>query len=231
MESQTKVCTCCGIEKPLTEFYRDRRVKKDGLTAQCKNCLDAKKRVYRQNHKEQRSEYERNRRLTDSEWRKTTAERNKRYFTKLKEEGGPRLEHHKNRVKAENKKLKTQDPRYRLWYGAKARAQDKNLEFNIDLDDIIIPEKCPILNIPLCVHEEKAAFDSYSLDRIDSSKGYVKGNVAVISRLANTMKNDATREELELFCKNILNYVDRKDIVRTAENKESVDLEDKEPLG
>ena len=49
--------------------------------------------------------------------------------------------------------------------------------------------------------------------------------------MANTMKNDATREELETFCKNILNYIDRKDIVRTTENNESVEQEDKEPLG
>lgn len=231
MEKLTKICTCCGKEKSLSEFYRDRRVKKDGLTAQCKECLDDKKRIYRQTHKQQRSEYERNRRITDSEWRKTTSERNKRYFIKLKEEGGTRLEHHKERVKAENKKLRTEDPRYQLWHRARTRAREKNLEFNINLEDIYLPEICPILNIPICANNEKAKYNSYSLDRIDSSKGYIKGNVAVISRMANTMKNDATREELETFCKNILNYIDRKDIVRTTENLESVDQEDKEPLG
>lgn len=38
-----------------------------------------------------------------------------------------------------------------------------------------------------------------SLDRIDSSKGYISGNVKVISKRANAIKNDATLEELLLI--------------------------------
>ena len=32
-----KRCTACGQEKPLSEFYRESRVK-DGRTARCKDC-------------------------------------------------------------------------------------------------------------------------------------------------------------------------------------------------
>ena len=42
---KTKVCTKCGEEKPLTEFYRDRQ-KSDGLSSSCKICAQAKKKEY-----------------------------------------------------------------------------------------------------------------------------------------------------------------------------------------
>ena len=74
-------------------------------------------------------------------------------------------------------------------------------------------------------------FNSPSIDRIDSTKGYVKGNVKIISLRANMMKNVANLQELQKFCNNILNYMNNEDIVRTTENEESVELEDKEPLG
>ena len=44
-----------------------------------------------------------------------------------------------------------------------------------------------------------------SLDRIDISKGYVLGNVAVISLKANTLKNNADIEQL----RRILSYVEK----------------------
>ena len=84
--------------------------------------------------------------------------------------------------------------------GAKQRARKKELSFNIDLDDIIIPEYCPVLDIKLIRHVgERSGFfdDSPSLDRINPSLGYVKGNVRVISARANLLKNNATIDELQ----------------------------------
>jgi hypothetical protein len=86
---------------------------------------------------------------------------------------------------------------------ARSRATKKGLDFNIDYSDIIIPEKCPLLNIPLYVSDKKVGPNSPTIDRIVCEKGYVKGNVLVISHKANCAKNDLTIQELELLILNL----------------------------
>lgn len=64
---------------------------------------------------------------------------------------------------------------------AKKRASTKGLEFDITYEDIELPKVCPLLGITLGVSPGRASDSSYSLDRIDSSKGYIRGNIWVIS--------------------------------------------------
>lgn len=78
----------------------------------------------------------------------------------------------------------------RLWESAKGRATRKKREFNLELSDIIVPDVCPVLRTPM---------QQPSLDRINSNKGYIKGNVRVISNRANLLKNNASVAELELI--------------------------------
>jgi hypothetical protein len=80
---------------------------------------------------------------------------------------------------------------------AKARALRTGLTFELRVEDLTIPERCPALGLPLQVNDGRHQDNSPSLDRIDPKKGYVKGNVAVISYKANRIKQDATPEELE----------------------------------
>lgn len=95
---------------------------------------------------------------------------------------------------------------------AKRRAKEKGLEFNIDNTDIDIPILCPILGIPIVKIYTKGkstgpTSNSPSLDRIDNTKGYIKGNVRVISHKANTMKHNASPIELIRFAEWVLhNY-------------------------
>jgi hypothetical protein len=84
---------------------------------------------------------------------------------------------------------------------AKQRARDKGLEFDLTAADVVIPSVCPILGMPL-EHKKGSpggAHNSPALDRIDNTKGYVRGNVIVISHLANMMKSSATPEQLLKF--------------------------------
>lgn len=91
-----------------------------------------------------------------------------------------------------------------MYHGAKRRAKLNGLEFNLTGEDIIIPERCPVLDIKL-QHNKTLSDTSPSLDRIDTNKGYVKGNVMIISFRANRIKNDASLEELEKILKYVKN--------------------------
>ena len=117
------------------------------------------------------------------------------------------IEYQKNPeiFKARTRKWHNENPAHKLWLQARARARRNGLEFTISIEDIFIPEFCPYLGIPLTHQMGKGWVKSnVSLDRIDTTKGYTKENIQVISWLANSMKRDATREELIMFAKGIL---------------------------
>jgi hypothetical protein len=80
---------------------------------------------------------------------------------------------------------------------AKQRAKKLGLDFNLELSDIFIPETCPLLGIVLERKPGVQADSAPSLDRLDSSFGYVKGNVWVISWRANNIKGNSSLEELK----------------------------------
>lgn len=86
-------------------------------------------------------------------------------------------------------------PEWSMWVDARQRAKENNIDFDLELSDVIIPEECPALKVPFKRGTPFAA----SLDRIDPAKGYVKGNTQVISWKANRMKNNASSEELRNF--------------------------------
>lgn len=96
----------------------------------------------------------------------------------------------------------------KLLHQAKLRAKKQNVPFELTIDDIIIPSHCPILDIELYVSDTgKGPTDnSPTLDKIVPHLGYVKGNVMIISHRANSIKRDATLEEIEklyLWLKNL----------------------------
>lgn len=84
-----------------------------------------------------------------------------------------------------------------LLSSARSMAKRKGYEFNLDLSDIVIPTHCPVLGIPLDPAAPQHSDSLPSLDRFDSTKGYVKGNVWVISWRANRIKQDASFTEIE----------------------------------
>ena len=99
-------------------------------------------------------------------------------------------------------KYRLNNPEKILFGQARYRAKKKGIEFDLEVSDIVIPKLCPVLKIPLEKSKTNSPRGSSpSLDRIDNAKGYVKGNIQVMSHKANTMKHCATSEELILFSK------------------------------
>ena len=82
---------------------------------------------------------------------------------------------------------------------ARNSAKRKGLDFNIDLSDVLIPTHCPALGIALDCAAPSHAWNLPSLDRVDPDKGYVKGNVWVISWRANRIKQNSTLAELRML--------------------------------
>ena len=88
---------------------------------------------------------------------------------------------------------------------AKIRAKQKGVDFNLTSKYLkkIFPKnnKCPITGLNFQFgYKDKEKINknnSPSLDRIIPSKGYVEGNVMVISDLMNRMKQDSTYEDME----------------------------------
>ena len=108
---------------------------------------------------------------------------------------------------------KRQDPSWKVAYNndyflrnrnrcqfvvARCHAKRRGLEFTIRFEEIVWPEFCPVFGVRLVRAAVKGPTSwSPSLDRIDNTKGYVPGNVIVVSLKANRMKSDATISELK----------------------------------
>jgi len=86
---------------------------------------------------------------------------------------------------------------------SKQRAKNKNREHSITVEDIkaIYPVDgcCPIFGMKLEFNQAGFRESSPSIDRIDSTKGYTRDNIQIISWKANRVKGYATVEELEML--------------------------------
>ena len=113
------------------------------------------------------------------------------------------------RLRANITSWRLRNPSKYLWSSAKWRSKQNAIDFNIEASDIIIPLRCPVLDIPLVFEDCGPRTDnSPTLDRINPNKGYVVGNVMVVSWRANRLKSDASIQELKSlyeFYRNVIN--------------------------
>ena len=167
-----KFCPTCKTEKEFSEFSPCKKGKYK-LFTYCKPC--ASKKTSDRYHKNIVASRERNR-LRDQLNPEAAREKCRSFYREKKES----------------------DHAYLLWAAARNRAKKKGIEFSLDRADVVIPKICPVLGIELSKDTYRGFTDnSPSIDRIDSSKGYTKDNIIVISWRANSLKSNATLDELK----------------------------------
>lgn len=91
------------------------------------------------------------------------------------------------------------NPKQYMLTRARGRAKIEGVSFSITAEDFEIPEYCPIfseLKLEFSRGRATRPDNIPTLDRIIPSKGYVPGNVAVISMRANRLKSDASADDL-----------------------------------
>lgn len=187
---ENKVCTKCLIEKSIGEFgtrNRKGKIEKE-VKSWCKPCEKSALQIWRKNNPNEYSEQTRKNGLR--RLHRATADPEYRNFLRIQ--------------KAENAKKNVKSY---LLSKIKSRAKRRNISFNLEISDLVIPTHCPLLGVKLEFGVKGNYFNSPSIDRIDNTLGYVKGNIAIISCKANSMKNSASMEEMKLFIKNIQTYM------------------------
>jgi len=103
-------------------------------------------------------------------------------------------------------KFTDNNPESVMYSNAKQRAKREGLPFNLKPTDIDIPDVCPALGIPM-KRSNVISEGSPTLDKVIPELGYIRGNIVVISNLANRMKSNHTSEQLQL----VVNYINGHD--------------------
>lgn len=138
-----------------------------------------------------------------NECKKCVNEYNKRFRLinkdKIKEYKNSRKSIDASRKKVYDQQRRESDPRLQIFDASKERAKKSGIEHSIQLEDIVVPTICPVLNIKIVLTNKKRSYNSPSLDRIDNSKGYTKDNIIVISWRANELKRNATIDEMKML--------------------------------
>ncbi len=164
-----KTCTRCGVNWSESEFYKNNRAV-DGLQYRCKTCADAATYLCR---------------AKNASHHEKAAARARAYRSSNLE-----------KVREDQRKSRACDPVGCLWKSCRASARKRKFDFDISIEDIVIPHLCPILGISMTLPGQGRRLNSTaSVDRIDSTKGYVRGNIQVISWRANHLKSNSTHEE------------------------------------
>lgn len=212
-----KICKKCGTSRDINDFYI-RTSSKDGRKNTCRFCVIKRSNLQAKEFLEHnlntiypdtfliRCSICKEEKEINNFCKKRTGKhgRGKWCNSCVSEKGRIRRREKPEEIKRTMREWKANNLNRVLLNNCRHRSNKSGIEFSIELSDIIIPEYCPVFGMKLELQTRKSpSGTSPSIDRIDSKKGYIKGNIRVISWLANTIKGSGTAEQHELIAKYI----------------------------
>jgi hypothetical protein len=183
MEIEGRVCTLCKSFK-LKEFFFFHKKNKANMYSHCVDCVKIKRSEFYNKNAQKISERSRLQRI-----KRSTRE-------------------YKDAVNARNRIYRKDNALKMLVIWAKQKCKKYNIPFNLKESDVEYTGKCAVFGTDL-VKNGSVNDNSPTLDRIIPELGYVKGNVRVISHLANRIKSNGTLDQLKLVVKYVENEVDK----------------------
>jgi hypothetical protein len=194
-----------------------RAAKADKMRAYQKEYRTAKAKEIREQRKTQRSteDWKQQHKQKLKQYRDANVEKNREYSKRYRAANAEKLRAQKKEYRALNaEKIRAhkqqchaarveKDPKG-TWFAkafraAQSRAKRYGLPYDKELPVLELPDVCPVLGISLKYPAKagnKRSDNSPSLDRMHPTYGYVAANLRIISFRANTLKNDATADEL-----------------------------------
>lgn len=185
-----KKCNKCKIEKPITEFIKNKQCK-NGYGNTCKSCQNLYSKEWKQNHAEEISI---------------------KGKIKYAETQGKQV---KERLEERKRKYPLRIRCQILRSGMSDRSKLKNLSFdkeyftvNYLMERLGNNPKCECCGKILDISykfDKKFHDDSPSIDRVNSKLGYIKNNVAILCWRCNKVKQDSIPSELRI----VADFIDR----------------------
>lgn len=212
---ETKFCNKCNTEKERGDFSKKSK-SKDGLAAICKECHSKYRKNYYRNNKNKELQQVKNYQSINKIHKKSG--RTIKSTCRLK---GCNNLSYLTKKESENNKLRycskecsyigaRVNPIHKYFKNIQRNAEKRGKKFNLTEDYILSllklqHNKCAItgIKIKLSHPNDKTSLEDASLDRIDSSKGYKKGNVQWVALGVNYMKRNFTDIELKRLLQKI----------------------------
>lgn len=118
---------------------------------------------------------------------------------------------HKCRNKQKNASYHRLSPLRKKYRGIQANLKIRNLTLELTYTEFLdeiggkLPTTCPICCIIMSTGQGIQSGKSFSVDRIDNNKGYIKGNIAIICLSCNYKKKDINID----FIKQLTKYLNK----------------------